>query len=67
MCQPVTRSLEIVFMRPRPGGECKDIVERRWRDVVEFLRGASDELYIEVDILKVIDDRVDQVVYEAVG
>jgi hypothetical protein len=50
VCHPVTRSLEIVRMRPRPGVECRDIVERRWRDGVDVLRGDGG-LYIEVDIL----------------
>lgn len=38
-------------MRPRPGGECNEIVERRWRDDVELLRGFSDGLCIEADIV----------------
>ena len=29
VCQPVIRSFEIVLMRPSPGGECRDTVERR--------------------------------------
>jgi hypothetical protein len=51
VCHPVTRSLEIVRMRPRPGVECKNIVERRWRDGVKVLRGVGG-LYIEVDIVQ---------------
>jgi hypothetical protein len=38
-------------MSPRPGVECKDTVERRWRDGVEVLRGVGG-LYIEVDIVE---------------
>ena len=49
MCQPVTRSREIVRMRPRPGFECREIVERRWREGVEVLRGDVG-VDIEVDI-----------------
>jgi hypothetical protein len=51
VCQPVTKSLEIVRMRPKPGVEWKDIVERRWRDGVEVLRGEGEGSYIDVGIL----------------
>jgi hypothetical protein len=38
-------------MRPRPGVEWRDIVERRWREGVEVLRGDGEGLYIEFDIV----------------
>jgi hypothetical protein len=40
-------------MRPRSGVECRDIVERRWRDGIEVLRGEGEGGWIEVDILRV--------------
>jgi hypothetical protein len=62
VCQPVTRSLEIVRMRPRPGVEWRDIVERRWREGVEVLRGRVEGSDIEVDILRDVVERVDWIV-----
>lgn len=38
-------------MRPRPGVECRETEERRWRDVVDPLRKACGGLYIEVDMI----------------
>jgi hypothetical protein len=53
-------------MRPRPGVEWRDNVDRRWRDGIEVLRGEGEGLYSDVDILRVcgrdIVERVDWVV-----
>jgi hypothetical protein len=62
VCQPVTKSLEIVRMRPRPGVEWRDIVERRWRNGVEVLRGEVGGLYIDVDIMWDVVGRVGWIV-----
>jgi len=59
VCQPVTKSREIVRMRPRPGVECRDTVERRCRDVVEEvvegLRDVSGQMDVDVAVDIVID------------
>jgi hypothetical protein len=49
-------------MRPRPGVEWRDIVERRWREGVEVLRGRVEGSDIEVDILRDVVERVDWIV-----
>jgi Holliday junction resolvase len=49
-------------MRPRPGVEWRDIVERRWRNGVEVLRGEVGGLYIDVDIMWDVVGRVGWIV-----
>lgn len=53
VCQPVTRSREIVRMRLRPGDEERETVERRWRDraeVVDMMESLRMVGEMEVDV-----------------